>query len=404
MDDAAFRKECKAFSAHAKKRKKQARDGARSAPFITKHRPRSLAGVVGHEAVVARLRAFVKLGRLPNMLFDGPPGVGKTTCGTCLANEVMQEDKGRGFLWLNASDDRTATFVRTTLAAFVGKMITLPAGRKRIVFLDEVDSMAPDAQRLLKRMMETASEAVTFILACNTLSRVAESLQAACALFRFRGISQGQVAAEVQRVAALERILLDASGVNAVVAIADGDMRRGLNALQVCAQEAVRERAVLTGDAVYRMCEVPNLNTVEVLLITCSRGGVPAALRTVRALADAGHSAHDVLQALHQILRTRVSGDVGGLPGTGPASAARLQLDTVMSTQARQAALVAVSQSISDARPYVAGPFFNASACGVAAATHLQLCACVARLCEVLSGRVPRHNNPFMQLRDSSAN
>ena len=442
MDDAVFSREKCAFAAHARARRSKAKKDAGAAPFATKYRPDRFAEVVGHEGIVERLQAFVRLGRVPNLLFDGPPGVGKTTCGRCLAREVLQDNDSRAFLWLNASDDRTATFVRTTLAAFVSKMITLPPGQKRIVFLDEVDSMAPDAQRLLKRMMESVTDAVTFILACNNLSRVAEGLQATCALFRFATIRASHVAAEVQRVAELEHIAIDGGGLRAIVTVADGDMRKGLNVLQQCAREgngvgqsdrgtkclpshgtrdltgcgtdALSERGTdeptripaLTGTMVYRLCEVPDASSVLAMLLLCLRGDVPGALRKARGLADEGHSPHDVLQTLHQVLRTPPAAQ--GVPGAPrvvavPAVSGRRQyFDNNVGVRLRHAALAVVSTAISDARPRVAGPFYNASANGVPASTLAQLCACVSSLCELLSTEVQMHDSLFVHLRKQS--
>ena len=454
MNDVLFSRETEAFAAHARARRRRAKHDSVNAPFATKYRPTRFADVVGHVAIVARLQEFVRLGRVPHLLFDGPPGVGKTTCGKCLAREVLQADESRAFLWLNASDDRTATFVRTKLATFVSKMMTLPAGRKRVVFLDEVDSMAPDAQRLLKRMMEAAADAVTFVLACNDLGRITEGLQASCVLFRFAGIRASDVSAEVLRVAALERLAVDGTGLRAIVAVADGDLRKGLNVLHLCAREAQSEVQVqggvkvggeakrggeahggdevqgasrnqgearrsgvesageartegvsatgsekaaargLTGVTVYRLCEVPDASSIMALMLQCMRGDVRGALRTVKGLADDGHSPHDVFQALHQVLRTRPAA-----PGMPAASGRRHYFDSVVGVRLRHAALAAVSTAINDCRPRISGPFYNAPANGVTSATRAQLFACVAHLCELLSSEVQARDSLFVQFR-----
>ncbi len=78
-------------------------DKADILPWTEKYRPRKLDDVSGQQDIVATLRAFVRARNMPNMLFAGPPGVGKTTCAIALARELFGDGMATDFMELNAS-------------------------------------------------------------------------------------------------------------------------------------------------------------------------------------------------------------------------------------------------------------------------------------------------------------
>lgn len=82
---------------------RQARDAEEFIPWTEKYRPKKLSEVVGHDAVVKRLQAFVKAKNLPHLLFAGPAGCGKTTCILALASELYGDAFRQSFLEFNAS-------------------------------------------------------------------------------------------------------------------------------------------------------------------------------------------------------------------------------------------------------------------------------------------------------------
>ena len=107
---------------------------------VEKHRPIILADIVGNEDVVDRLAVIAREGNMPNIILAGPPGIGKTTTILCLARELLGAHVYRdAVLELNASDDRGIDVVRNKIKMFAQKKVTLPAGRHKIIILDEAD-------------------------------------------------------------------------------------------------------------------------------------------------------------------------------------------------------------------------------------------------------------------------
>ncbi|RAP54129.1 MAG: replication factor C small subunit, partial [Methanosphaera sp. rholeuAM130] len=104
-------------------------------PWVEKYRPQTLDDVVGQEQIVGRLKRYVEENSMPNIMFTGSAGVGKTTCALALAKALLGEYWQQNFLELNASDARGIDTVRNEIKSFCKlKAVGAPF---RIIFLDE---------------------------------------------------------------------------------------------------------------------------------------------------------------------------------------------------------------------------------------------------------------------------
>lgn len=202
------------------------------APWIEKYRPEYLSDIVGNREAVERLATIAQVGNLPNIILAGPPGIGKTTSILCLAHEMVGENYKNAVLELNASDARGIDIVRNKIKMFAQKKVTLPPGRHKIIILDEADSMTPAAQQALRRTMEIYSSTTRFALACNNSTKIIEPIQSRCAVLRFTRLSDAEILARLEQINEFENVNYDASGMEAIVFVAEGDMRNALNSLQ----------------------------------------------------------------------------------------------------------------------------------------------------------------------------
>ena len=77
-----------------------------SGPWVEKYRPQKLEDIVGQKQIVTRLQKYVGETSMPNLMFTGPAGVGKTTTALALVKTILGDYWRNNFLELNASDAR----------------------------------------------------------------------------------------------------------------------------------------------------------------------------------------------------------------------------------------------------------------------------------------------------------
>ncbi|MCE5213274.1 MAG: replication factor C small subunit [Methanobacterium sp.] len=199
-------------------------------PWVEKYRPQTLDEIVGQDHIIQRLKRYVVEGSMPNLMFTGPAGVGKTTTALALAKTVLGEYWRQNFLELNASDARGIDTVRKDIKNFCRlKSVGAPF---RLIFLDEVDNMTKDAQHALRREMEMYTKTSSFILSCNYSSKIIDPIQSRCAIFRFTPIKGHQIIKRLKKIADSENIQTTPSALESIVYFAEGDMRRAVNILQ----------------------------------------------------------------------------------------------------------------------------------------------------------------------------
>jgi replication factor C small subunit len=219
-------------------------------PWTEKYRPKRLDEVVGQKEAVSRLKAYARERNMPNLLFAGPAGVGKTACALALAHEVFGDETRQNLLELNASDERGIDVIRGKIKDFAA---ILPYGKAKfkIIFLDESDALTRDAQNALRRTMETYAGTARFVLSCNYSNKIIEPIQSRCALFRFKPLSDEEVIGRLRHVAQEEGVPVTDDGLKALMYASEGDMRRAINILQMAAasKETIDENVIYTTSA-----------------------------------------------------------------------------------------------------------------------------------------------------------
>lgn len=141
--------------------------------WIEKYRPAKLEDVVLSPSTRLILQAFIKNDEIPNLIFCGHAGIGKTTTAKILINALEAEN-----IYQNCSEVGIDV-VRNDITGF--SRTKSYNGKKKIVLLDEIDGMPSiDAQRSLRNVLEEYAPHCRFILTCNYKHRVIVPLQSRC--------------------------------------------------------------------------------------------------------------------------------------------------------------------------------------------------------------------------------
>lgn len=272
-------------------------------PWVEKYRPRLLTDIVGNTETISRLQIIAKDGNMPHVIISGMPGIGKTTSILCLARQLLGDNYKEAVLELNASDERGIDVVRNRIKGFAQKKVTLPAGRQKIVILDEADSMTSGAQQALRRTMEIYSSTTRFAFACNQSNKIIEPLQSRCAILRYSRLTDAQLVKRLYQICEAEGVEYSDDGIAALVFSAEGDMRQAINNLQSTSAGF----GFVSGDNVFRVVDSPHPVKVQAMLKACQDQRIDEALDSLKELWSLGYSTHDIISTMFKVTKTMPS-------------------------------------------------------------------------------------------------
>lgn len=265
-------------------------------PWTEKYRPKKLDDVAGQAEVVKSLQAFVKSKNMPNLLFAGPPGIGKTTCCLALAKELYGEEMMGNFLELNASDERGIDIVRGRIKDFA-RSVSLGEAPFKLIFLDEGDALTADAQQALRRTMESNSAVTRFIISANYSSKIIEPIQSRCAVFRFAPLNENDVNTALEAITKEEKLKVDKEAYEAIFYISEGDMRKAINILQGSAMHSKH----ITAKLVHKISSRATPKEVKLMTELALQGKFQEARENLdKLIISYGLSGEDILLQIYR--------------------------------------------------------------------------------------------------------
>lgn len=200
-------------------------------PLAEKVRPLTFDDMVGQTHLCGKngiLRRIAAGGKLPSMIFFGPPGCGKTTAAGILANASGMQMYRLNATTASLSDIRDVTKETEGLLGQNGILL----------YLDEIQYFNKKQQQSLLEYLEDGRITLIASTTENPYYYIYDALLSRCSVFEFRHVTAADILARLQRVAA-ERYpqLTFADGVLAKLADASGgDVRRGLTLLEVASR------------------------------------------------------------------------------------------------------------------------------------------------------------------------
>lgn len=203
-----------------------------NSPLADRLRPKTLDDVAGQKQILAPGTVFRKnmdAGRIPNMIFYGPSGVGKTTVA-----RIIAENSGMRLHKLNGTSASTAD-----IKSVIAEIGTLMSQQGILLYLDEIQYLNKKQQQSLLECIEDGSITLIASTTENPYFYVYSALLSRCTVFEFKALSTEDVAEGFARALRLMetqedcKIVFENDALRLLAGACGGDMRKGLNSLEL---------------------------------------------------------------------------------------------------------------------------------------------------------------------------
>lgn len=214
-----------------------------------KWRPQTFAEVVGQLSVVRTLQNAIMLDRVAHaLLFSGVRGVGKTTlarliakalnclaverrsrpCNQCASCQAFNEGKADSLHEIDGASNRGIQEIRELKE----NIRYLPiSGKYKIVIIDEVHMLTPEAFNALLKTLEEPPAHVYFVFATTELHKIPVTILSRCQRYELTRVSFAALLDFFRRVAVREEVAIPDSALEMITREADGSVRDGLSLL-----------------------------------------------------------------------------------------------------------------------------------------------------------------------------
>lgn len=228
-----------------------------AAPLADRLRPQTVDDIVGQRHLLApgrALRRIIESGEVPNLIFYGPSGVGKTTLASIIARAT-----DRRLYKLNATTASTSD-----IKSIVEQVGTLGAQQGILLYLDEIQYFNKKQQQTLLEFIENGSITLIASTTENPYFYVYNAILSRSTVFEFKTVEPAEIAKAVRRAFAFLRtesaapIQMDDSVPMMIAQTCGGDVRRAINAVELsllAAEVAADGSRTVTADIVAQLSQ-----------------------------------------------------------------------------------------------------------------------------------------------------
>jgi replication factor C subunit 2/4 len=274
-------------------------------PFSEKYRPRIITELVLDKIILNKINNIILYKNLPNIIFTGKSGVGKTSSIHCIAKAIYSRNNiHEAVLELNASDDRGIKSVQETIINFCKKKVIFEENyaQHKLLILDEADNITPKAQRLINLLMEKYPQ-TRFAFICNNSADIIESIQSRCVIIRFTNPPQEYYLNRLKLICINEKINYDDNSLLYLFDVSQKDIRQAINILEL----TFTCYNIVNVENINKICDIPSKNILENLLKNILNNDVVGIATIINQFKNEGYYSMDVLLHFIQYLKNKTS-------------------------------------------------------------------------------------------------
>ena len=218
-----------------------------NSPLADRMRPQSIDEVSGQHHLLGEgkiLRRIIESGQIPNLIFYGPSGVGKTTVARIIADKTNKK-----LCYLNATTASTAD-----IKEVVSSIGTLEAGSGILLYLDEIQYFNKKQQQILLSYIENGDITLIASTTENPYFYVYNAILSRSTVFEFKTLSSEDISAVIGRACGKlskehgKQVVLSVENCHKLSVAAAGDVRRALNMLELCFMLTVTADSLIVSD------------------------------------------------------------------------------------------------------------------------------------------------------------
>ena len=280
-----------------------------SSPLADRLRPQSLDDIVGQKHLIGEnkpLRRIIESGKIPNLIFYGPSGVGKTTLASYIAKVT-----NRTFKKLNGTTASTSD-----IKEIFASLDTFEGINGILLYLDEIQYLNKKQQQTLLEYIENGKITLIASTTENPYFYVYNAILSRSTVFEFKSVDKDEIKKAVVRAYRIlseeyeKEIVVSDDAINHISFACGGDVRKSLNAveLSVLSADDDGEKITVSDEAVRELTQKSanrydkdgdeHYDIVSAYQKSMRGSDVDAALHYLARLLDAG----DLMSACRRLL------------------------------------------------------------------------------------------------------